>query len=177
MYCSTFDIINNDVFFEITEPIELEYTYRIKPAKDFGGTFNSNFKLRDVALVPIIPPDACLLNTVRNADEIRGNVALVERGDCSFLTKTINIEKLGGKAVIITESTALESDNEIYIEMVDDDSGRQSKIPAGFLLGKNGKIIKNTLNRLQRSFALINLNVNLTFVPVHMINSPPWLGL
>lgn len=165
------------MFFEITEPPELEYTYRIKPAKDFGGTFNAKFKLKDVHLVPIIPSDACLISTVRNSEEIKGNVALVERGDCSFLTKTVNIERLGGKAVIITESTADEGDNEIYIEMVDDDSGRQSNIPAGFLLGKNGKIIRNTLNRLQRDFAVINLNVNLTFVPVNMINTPPWLGL
>lgn len=165
------------MFFEITEPVELEYTYRIKPAKDFGGTFNANFKLRDVALVPVIPSDACLISSVRNADDIRGNVALVERGDCSFLTKTINIERLGGRAVIITESSADEGDNEIYIEMVDDDSGRQTNIPAGFLLGKNGKIIRSTLNRLQRDYAVINLNINLTFVPVHMINTPPWLGL
>lgn len=165
------------MFFEITEPTELEYTYRIKPAKDFGGTFNANFKLKDVPLVPVIPSDACLINSVRNPEDIRGNVALVERGDCSFLTKTINIEKLGGKAVIITESAADEADSEIYIEMVDDDSGRQANIPAGFLLGKNGKIIKNTLHRLQRDYAVINLNVNLTFVPVHMINTPPWLGL
>lgn len=114
---------------------------------------------------------------MRNADEIFGNVALVERGDCSFLTKTINIERLGGKAVIITESSADEGDDEIYIEMVDDESGRQTNIPAGFLLGKNGKIIKHTLNRLQREFAIIDLNINLTFVPVHMVNSPPWIGL
>lgn len=68
------------MFFEITDPPELEYTYRIRPAKDFGGTFNSRFKLPDVALVPVYPSDACLLNQIVNVDEIRGNVALVERG-------------------------------------------------------------------------------------------------
>lgn len=62
------------------EPSELEYTYRLKPAKDFGGTFNSKFKLREVPLVPVVPGDACLLNKILNADDIRGNVALVERG-------------------------------------------------------------------------------------------------
>lgn len=58
---STFDIINNDVFFEIKDPLEIGFVYRIKPAKDFGGTFNSNFKLRDVALVPIVPPDGKMM--------------------------------------------------------------------------------------------------------------------
>lgn len=35
------DIINGDIFFEIIEPQELEYTYRLKPAKDFGTTFTT----------------------------------------------------------------------------------------------------------------------------------------
>lgn len=33
---SSTDIIGADVFFEIIEPEELGYTYRIRPAKDFG---------------------------------------------------------------------------------------------------------------------------------------------
>lgn len=40
------DIIGGDVFFEITEPVELEYTYRIRPAKDFGAPFvSAGFKM------------------------------------------------------------------------------------------------------------------------------------
>lgn len=38
---STADIVGSDVFFEIIDPIELEYTYRIRPAKDFGAPFVS----------------------------------------------------------------------------------------------------------------------------------------
>lgn len=38
---STMDVINGDVFFEIVDPTELEYTYRIRPAKDFGAPFVS----------------------------------------------------------------------------------------------------------------------------------------
>lgn len=37
------DMINGDIFFEIIEPQELEYTYRLKPAKDFGTTFTTDF--------------------------------------------------------------------------------------------------------------------------------------
>lgn len=36
------DIIGGDIFFEIIEPSELEYTYRIRPAKDFGAPFVSS---------------------------------------------------------------------------------------------------------------------------------------
>lgn len=38
---STAEVINGDVFFEIIDPMELEYTYRIRPAKDFGAPFVS----------------------------------------------------------------------------------------------------------------------------------------
>lgn len=99
--------------------------------------------------------------------------------ECSFLTKTINIERLGGRAVIVTESDPSEEqanvgEGDVYIEMVDDNSGRETTIPAGFLLGKNGRIIKSTLRRLKRNYAIINIPVNLTFTPVEMINHPPW---
>lgn len=39
---STMDVINGDVFFEVVDPVELEYTYRIRPAKDFGAPFVSS---------------------------------------------------------------------------------------------------------------------------------------
>lgn len=38
---STADVIAGDVFFEILDPPELRYTYRIRPAKDFGVSFVS----------------------------------------------------------------------------------------------------------------------------------------
>lgn len=38
---STAEIIAGDIFFEIVDPVELEYTYRIRPAKDFGAPFVS----------------------------------------------------------------------------------------------------------------------------------------
>lgn len=39
---STADVIAGDVFFEILDPPELQFSYRIRPAKDFGIPFVSN---------------------------------------------------------------------------------------------------------------------------------------
>lgn len=36
------EILGSDVFFEIIDPIELGYTYRLRPAKDFGAPFVSS---------------------------------------------------------------------------------------------------------------------------------------
>lgn len=76
---SIHDIIAGDVFFEIVDPEELEYTYRLRPAKDFGGSFNSHkFNVNHGFLVPTNPKDAC--TKIRNFGDIKGNIALIERG-------------------------------------------------------------------------------------------------
>ncbi|CAG9857398.1 unnamed protein product [Phyllotreta striolata] len=169
---STAEIINGDVFFEITDPEELEYTYRIRPAKDFGAPFNASFHVKNVPLVPILPKNGC--KPPDNLDDIEGNVALIERGDCSFKMKTLVAERAGARAVIISD--VVNSNQEYFIEMIDDNTVEEVNIPAGYLLGKNGLMILKTLERLKRSYAMINLPVNLTYTPVHEMNQPPWLG-
>lgn len=162
------------MFFEIIDPPELEYTFRLRPAKNFGGIFNSSTKLDDVSLVLADPEDAC--SKVHNWEEMYGNVALVERGDCSFLEKALQVQRAGASAVIITDSAAAEEELSYYIDMVDDNTGRDVHIPAGYLQGKNGQMIRRTLNKIGQMHAIINIPVNLTFVPPHEINHPPWQG-
>lgn len=171
---STSEIIGGDVFFEIVSPAELEYTFRLRPAKNFGGVFNSSTRLSEVALVLAQPEDAC--TRVTNWEDMYGNVALVERGDCSFMEKAVQAQKAGARAVIVTHSNAVEDELGYYIDMVDDNSGRDVAIPAGYLQGKNGQMIRRTLNKLGQDHALITIPVNLTFVPAHEINHPPWQG-
>ncbi|XP_017132084.1 PRADC1-like protein isoform X2 [Drosophila gunungcola] len=96
--------------------------------------------------------------------------------ECSFVTKTLQAEAAGALAAIITEYNPSSPEFEHYIEMIHDNSQRDANIPAGFLLGKNGVIIRSTLQRLKRGHALINIPVNLTFIPPSKINHPPWLG-
>ncbi|KAJ9596477.1 hypothetical protein L9F63_012516 [Diploptera punctata] len=169
---SSADIVASDVFFEIVEPEELGYTYRIRPAKDFGADFNETFYGQGIPLVPVEP--ACGCGWPENAEELEGSIALVERGECSFLSKTVKAEEVGARAIIVSNHDP-ESD-EFYIEMIDDNTFREVNIPAGFLLGKNGYMIRKTLERLQRKYALVNIPVNLTYVPLHKMNQPPWLG-
>ncbi|XP_026477192.1 PRADC1-like protein [Ctenocephalides felis] len=74
---SIHDVTNGDIFFEIVEPRELEYTYRLRPAKDFGAPFNSSISLLKSHLIPVEPPYAC---EVLTNQELFGKVALIERG-------------------------------------------------------------------------------------------------
>lgn len=50
---STAEIIGGDIFFEIIEPIELEYTYRLRPAKDFGAAFVSDKAMKMLLAIAI----------------------------------------------------------------------------------------------------------------------------
>lgn len=120
-------------------------------------------------LVLAEPHDAC--SPLENQHHIYGNIALIERGECSFLTKAIIAEEAGAVGIIITDSSDL--NNDYFIEMVHDNTSRDTNIPAGYLLGRNGRMIISTLNRFGLDRAIIKLPVNLTFTPPEMINHPP----
>ncbi|CAB3366069.1 Hypothetical predicted protein [Cloeon dipterum] len=165
------EFIGSDLFFEILEPKVLRYTYKIKPARDFGPTFNSSFYAQRVRLVPVDPPCGC--GWPKNAAELEGSVALVERGECSFVSKAVRAEEAGAIAVVICDNDPKEAS--FFIEMIDDTTGRETNIPAGFLLGKNGFYIRENLRKLGRNYALINIPANLTNVPLNKMNQPPWV--
>ncbi|XP_043266623.1 PRADC1-like protein [Venturia canescens] len=175
-----------DVFFEILHPPELSYTYRIRPTEDFGTRFNDSFSGRKIALVPVEPETGC--RKPDNIEKLDGNVALVWRGDCTFFQKSAIAEDSGAKAIIVADYHTKSIDDErespmwmdyYYIEMTsgDNDRKRNINIPAGFLLGKNGRIIRDTLRRLKLPHAIINIPVNLTFSPITDFHQPPWVAL
>ncbi|XP_034828992.1 PRADC1-like protein isoform X2 [Maniola hyperantus] len=172
---STADIIAGDVFFEIIDPPELRYSYRIRPAKDFGASFNGSISFEKARLVPTIPFHSC--SEIKNQDDIFGNIALSERGECSFVYKTMNAQLAGAQAVIITETVDKWDDAlDHLIEMVDDKMEVDVNIPAAFLLGRSGATILRTLKRLHRKYAIINLPINMTHVPISRMNQPPWIS-
>ena len=77
--------------------------------------------------------------------------------------------------MIITDNNI---ENDLYfIDMVDDNTNRDLSvhIPAAFLMGKNGYLIKQTLKSLRRMQAIINIPVNISHLQLHQLNQPPWL--
>ena len=63
---------------------------------------------------------------------------LLDRGECSFTSKALKAQEAGASAVIITEPD--QENDDLYIQMVDDTTGREVSIPTAFLLGKNGYV-------------------------------------
>lgn len=159
----------DDIHFEIVEPESLRYTFRARPAQ-FGTGFPR--LLKNVGLVIVEPLDGCSDPWV-NKVEIPANVALVERGRCSFLQKCINAAATGALGVIIFDSDHDNDDS--YVDMIDDSTRRNCSIPALFLLGKDGYMITRALNALDLHRAMINIPVNISHIPLHKQKHPPWM--
>ncbi|KAI5747654.1 hypothetical protein M8J77_017099 [Diaphorina citri] len=169
----TTEISGENTYFEIIQPEELRYTFKIRPAKDFGSSFNGSFSGEKIRMVPANPPWSCTHPT--NANTIKGHIALIERGECSFVHKAMIAESIGARGVIISDNDP--DSDDFYVEMISDQSKREIHIPVAFLVGKNGRVIKNALKRLKMDYALINIPVNLTYVPIHKMNQPPWMQI
>ena len=86
---STNDLFNGDVFFEIIYPEQLEFSYRVRPAKDFGTPFKS-FRATRRKLVPTFPTNGCKL--IKNVKHVKGNIALIERG--YVFISCVNLKKI-----------------------------------------------------------------------------------
>jgi hypothetical protein len=67
-------------------------------------------------------------------------IVLVDRGECTFVTKVRNIEKLGVKLAIIVDDREEVSESLI---MADDGSGHSINIPSFIVRKKDGNIIKS----------------------------------
>ncbi|WAR22153.1 PADC1-like protein [Mya arenaria] len=163
------DVLLTDILFmEIIRPAEISYSYKIRPAKNFGVPFIQKYSMVD--LIAAKPYHGC--SPLTNAHFLSGKVVLLQRGECSFVTKTLNAEAAGALAVVIADNDI--SNDVSFVDMVDDNTEREVHIPSMFMLGKNGHIIKTTLERLGIQSAKINIPVNATGSPTHIVSQPPW---
>ena len=91
-------------------------------------------RLTGVPLVPALPTEAC--GFIQNHQQIRGRLALIQRGECSFVSKVVRAEAAGAVGVIVWDED--HHNDQLFISMADDTTEREVAIPAAFVLGKNG---------------------------------------
>ncbi|VDO99687.1 unnamed protein product [Soboliphyme baturini] len=68
-----------------------------------------------------------------------GKVVVVERGDCTFLEKTQNVEKAGGIAAIVLDSDPYTSMTNSSFFVMSADGNSTVRIPSVFLFGLEAK--------------------------------------
>jgi len=156
-------------FFEILEPEELRYTYALT-ASQISPAFNSTSPSGQTTyLVLSDPPCGCGPITNQVADK----VVLIQRGECSFVSKAIRAQQAGASGAIITDND--DKNDQLTISMVDDTTNRKISIPVAFLLGMNGYYIRTVLERNGLDQAVIQIPINITQKAIVEINQPPWL--
>merc|ERR1712117_914973 len=133
----------------------------------YMSLFNLYHKLKTLA----DPPCGC--GALKNYDDVEGNIVLIERGECSFTSKAIKAQEAGATAAIITDNN--DANDELYVSMIDDTTGRSVDIPTAYLLGKNGYVIAHTLKKHKLNRATIRIPINITSIALPNLNQPPWL--
>jgi len=71
-------------------------------------------------------------------------IVMVDRGSCSFVTKTRNAQQIGAKALIIINNND-DDINNIYA--IDDGTGEDISIPSMIISQKDGQILKDYLKK------------------------------
>lgn len=160
--------VNGLLYFRVIRPEEIAYIFSAAPAKDFGGVFTTSYE--EIFLVPANPADGC--SELKDREIIQGQAVLLERGGCSFVQKTQHVEEAGGKAVLITDN-ALDNDSQ-YVDMITDGSSTKPSIPALFLLGRDGMMIRRSLQRQASPWAVISIPVNVSSLGSYPLKQPPW---
>lgn len=161
-------IFGNSLFMEVLEPEDIRFLFKIRPAKNFGSVFETKY-----TRMPLIlgnPYNGC--SPLENYEIVKDRIVMLERGDCSFVTKTYNAQNAGAVATIITDNDKNNDDS--TIDMIKDETDREVNIPALFLLGKDGYMIERSIQRYRLMGAIINIPVNMTGVPINTVNKPPW---
>ncbi len=148
--------------FEVTSPAEIAQVYETAPAS-FGPSFP--FDMDPTLIVPVESFDGgdydngaedldladrgC--DEIVNVDEIDGNIALIERGACSFVTKVRNAQDAGAAGVIIhnnsrngTDETGSPEDL-VTMGLPEGDTGSDITIPSAFVRQSTGAtLFENT---------------------------------
>ena len=78
-------------------------------------------------------------------DSMTAPVIIVDRGNCTFVTKTSNVEKIGGRFALIVDNVL--NENPESIVMIDDGRGSNLRIPAYLISHRSGKLIKKSLSK------------------------------
>ena len=88
------------------------------------------------------------------------------------MDKCIVAQTNGMIGIIIDDND--EQNDDMYVEMITDNTTRNCSIPAAFLLGKDGYMIRRALSVHRLNRAIVNIPVNVSQAS-NRIRHPPWV--
>jgi hypothetical protein len=103
----------------------------------FGTAFEEDVVIGPLPLITAEPLEAC--DPITNAGDMAGNVALISRGSCAFVTKVENASNAGAAAIIIFNNDAENPDQ--YVLMGGDCDPSVCSSPAGSVTFNMGQTL------------------------------------
>ncbi|XP_074871207.1 ER degradation-enhancing alpha-mannosidase-like protein 3 isoform X3 [Carettochelys insculpta] len=98
------------------------------------------------SLVRSDPYHACA--AITNQEEVRGKMALAQRGECMFAAKARNLQKAGALGAIFIDNAEGSCSKEMVLfQMVGDGSTSDIVIPLVFLFQKEGQVLLDALSQ------------------------------
>ena len=126
---------NNEIQGSVSKFGNIPYGYNI-----VGSLYYTN-KTIDSTTVSLGCNDTTLSVKINKSIDIdESPIILLDRGECSFVKKVINAEKIGAQAVLVINSN-FEDVSELI--MADDGNGKYVTIPAELINKSDGLILKN----------------------------------
>ncbi len=130
----------NDRAVVVNSPTKIAGTY-IAARAAFGPSLDLTGVTDDVVLVVDSAgstSDGC--DSLANAAAISGNIALIDRGTCTFVTKVRNVQNAGAVAAIVANNVS-----DTPFVMADDGTGRDIDIPSVMIGLSDGQTIRGAL--------------------------------
>lgn len=94
-------------------------------------------------------------------------IVMVDRGNCNFVTKARNVQKIGGLFALIINN---EDDDIDQLVMADDGTGADIYIPTVMITKKDGEIIEKFMRDSRNNFHDIVLNVEFEMVKCYLFS-------
>lgn len=121
---------------------EVKVSMLAGPAQ-FGPDLNSLDETFGGQVVKAIPIDACSLNELE--DNMLGKIVLVQRGNCMFIEKARNVQKLGAIGLIVFDNVPHTSSSSSPLFAMSSDGPNDVTVPSVFLYSEEAKILINAL--------------------------------
>lgn len=112
----------------------------------FGLDLASLEEALEGVIVRAEPIDACSLQAIRNKTFLRGKIVLTQRGNCMFIEKARNAQKLGAIGVVVVDNVENSSSKTMPMFAMSGDGSSDVTIPAVFLYSQDAKILSNAMD-------------------------------
>lgn len=149
-YCDHQATNNTNAQFQVYSPSSIAGNYTFQATSYFGGNPSNGYVTGELILVndgTASPNEGC--NTLLNATELNGNIAIVDRGNCNFTTKVLNAQNAGAVAVIVVNNVAG------TIEM--GGNNNSITIPAVMISQSDGLTLKTSINNGDQPEAILGI--------------------